>query len=306
MAHLVSRSISRTIRAGLLSEQAATWRVLGVFDQACNLATPAGDVVALVLPDVGDGPLNVVLDTVDASGTEIQPGAFRTLEPGMAANLDGGALRIGDLAIALAHAEAWEPCPDWQSLRVHRTYVAGRLPLVWSHARRHAPQGSLVSLVRCRGDSGPPLREEAALPRAQATAAVARNAAETLRTGWELADTGLSQAAAGQLAGLGGGLTPAGDDFLAGVMLWAWLAHPSPADFCRSLSACAAPRTTTLAAAFLRAAARGECGVAWHHLLVVLAGGREDRLETAVEGVVARGHTSGADTLAGFLWLACG
>ena len=107
---------------------------------------------------------------------------------------------------------------------------------------------------------------------------------------------------AAQLAGLGGGLTPAGDDFLTGVMLWAWLAHPSPRSQCRLLVKAAAPRTTTLSAAFLQAAARGECGVAWHVLLAALSEGGDAELATAVQDVLSHGATSGADALAGFLW----
>ena len=57
------------------------------------------------------------------------------------------------------------------------------------------------------------------------------------------------------LAGLGDGLTPAGDDWLVGMMLWAWLAHAAPRRFCQVLSDAAVPRTTTLSAAFLQAAA---------------------------------------------------
>jgi hypothetical protein len=305
MTCLVARSISRTVQVDLFSEQAATWHVLGVFDRACNLATPAGDVVAVVLPDVGDGPLNVVLDAADAYGEPVRPGAFRALVPGMVAGRDDEVLRIGGMAVTLAHAEAWEPCPEWRSLRAHHSRVARRLPLVSRHAARHAPPGSLLSLVRRRAVSGPALGSEPATRRARTTKAVAHNAAETLQAGWDPANSGLLQAAARQLAGLGVGLTPAGDDFLAGVMLWAWLAHPSPPVFCRSLLNGAAPHTTTLAAAFLRAAARGECTEPWHHLLTALAREKEDEMEAAVERVVARGHTSGADTLAGFLWLAC-
>jgi hypothetical protein len=110
-------------------------------------------------------------------------------------------------------------------------------------------------------------------------------------------------AAARQLAGLGNGLTPAGDDFLTGVMLWAWLAHPQPQRFSALLAETAVPRTTTLSAAFLQAAAEGECSIAWHRLLQALAAGDERNLVGVVASVLATGQTSGADALAGFLWL---
>ena len=68
----------------------------------------------------------------------------------------------------------------------------------------------------------------------------------------------------------------------------------------------AVPRTTTLSGAFLRAAARGECSVSWHNLLGALGDGVEIRVATAASEVMAHGATSGADSLAGFLFLSKG
>jgi hypothetical protein len=96
-------------------------------------------------------------------------------------------------------------------------------------------------------------------------------------------------------------------------MIAAWLAHPDPRSACRVLLDAAAPRTTVLAAAFLGAAADGQCTPAWHRLLDALAqppGDAEsqgapagDPLTAAVQDVLSFGHTSGADMLAGFLLL---
>jgi hypothetical protein len=86
-------------------------------------------------------------------------------------------------------------------------------------------------------------------------------------------------------------------------MLWAWLAHREPRSFCALLLEAAAARTTILSAAFLRAAAEGECSAAWQELLGVLADGKAQRLEAALANVLSFGHTSGADTLAGFVWM---
>jgi hypothetical protein len=88
-----------------------------------------------------------------------------------------------------------------------------------------------------------------------------------------------------------------------GAMLWAWLAHPEYQAFGRRLLGAAASRTTTLSAALLRAAAGGDCGAAWHDLLAALAGGSEQQLAGAVTGVLSFGHSSGADALAGFIWM---
>ena len=86
------------------------------------------------------------------------------------------------------------------------------------------------------------------------------------------------------------------------VMLWAWLAHPIPSDFCHTVAETATGRTTTLSAAFLRAASRGECSSTWHTLLAALSRGSDAEVAEAAENILAHGATSGTDVLAGFLW----
>ena len=273
---VAARSISRPVRERLQHPFSA--RVLAVFERACDLVTFNGDVIALVTPQVGDGPLNIVAD-VD----------FATVEPGAEARLNEARLQIGGLEIALNNATVWEPCPDWASLRAGRDAFVDRLSLLETLALRHAPAGSLLALA------SPPAGDP------DATFATAREAAEILQTGWE-GDAARLQAGAAQLAGLGTGLTPAGDDFLTGLMLWGWLAHPDPNCLCHLLVEAAGPRTTTLSAAFLRAAARGECSAAWHALLAALSRGEDEEVAGSVQEVLAHGATSGADALAGFLW----
>ncbi len=280
-ARTCARSISRPVWERLQARLPPA-RVLAVFERACDLATAGGDVIALVTPQIGDGPLNVVLEEKDHS--------FAGFEPGTPAWLEGGRLHIGGLVVELDGAALWEPRPDWESLRAGREDLVDRLPLLRALALRHAPAGSLLTLTSTPA-GGP-----------GAAFDPAREAIETLRTGWEN-DAARLQAGAIRLAGLGGGLTPSGDDFLTGLMLWGWLAHPDPSYLCHLLAQAAAPRTTTLSAALLWAAARGECSAAWHALLAALWQGSDEEIAGAVPGVLAHGATSGADALAGFLWL---
>jgi hypothetical protein len=279
-----ARSISRTVSERLHTAPGLA-RVLAVFEHACNLLAPDGNVIALVTPQVGDGPLNVVV--------EGQAGLFEALHPGAPVSLAEGQLLAAGLEIHLEGATVWEPRPDWEVLRARRAAIAAYLPFLHARALHRAPAGSLLELLgapACTDGLG-----AAVLSKAQA-------AAQILREGWG-GDLEQLQVGAAGLAGLGGGLTPAGDDFLAGAMLGAWLAHPAPGPLCRVLVEAAAPRTTTLSAAFLGAAARGECSAPWHALLTALRKGRESDIETALQGVLAHGATSGADTLAGFLHL---
>ena len=277
LTHITARSISRPIHSTLRQEPFAA-SVLAAFDHACDLVTPAGDVIAVVALQIGDGPLNIVVDG--------KSGDFALLQPGTAARLKEANLQIGTIQINLAGATVWEPRPDWNALRARRASIERNLHTLSSAGVLAAPASWLA-----RQDVSP-----YAQPMIQA-------AFESLRAGWR-GDLAQLQGGAARLAGVGNGLTPTGDDFLVGVMLWAWLAHPTPQSFCRAIVEAAAPRTTTLSAAFLRAAAQGECDAAWHQLLAVLGTATDDELTPAIERVLAHGATSGADTLAGFLWMA--
>jgi hypothetical protein len=270
---LVARSISRSVIEGALTDSRAAWQVLAVFDRACDLVTPAGDVIAIVLPDIGDGPLNVVV--------EGRSGAFAAVQPGTTAKVGRTTLRIGALNVTLDRAATWEPRPDWERLRRSHERIQSQLPLLERYAlERMAP-----------GLTG--------FPTSVRSGSAFQGALLDLRAGWDGDLARLGQGAA-YFAGLGAGLTPAGDDFLAGLMLRAWLLHPEPRTLCPCIVEIAAPRTTTLSATLLRAAGRGECTVTWHRLLEALQTGSAEQLEVAAEQVLSYGHSSGADTLAGF------
>lgn len=111
-------------------------------------------------------------------------------------------------------------------------------------------------------------------------------------------------AAAGPpLVGLGPGLTPSGDDLLAGLLFG--LRALDLANLADALAApvlAAAARTTPISAALLRCAAAGQpCGEAADLLLAVTA---DDGVAAAAERLRGLGHTSGADLARGLI-LAC-
>lgn len=293
---LRTRSISRRV-GEWLQEEPFEGEVLAVFQRACLLFLPGDNVAALVGPEIGEGPLNIVLARPDASLIERQSGVFSGIEPGMVACL-GKSLQIGELAVSLDGADLWEPRPDWEGLRRKRDAIEGRLLAVHKLAQRQFPEGSLFGLLPDQITGSRDLTGLGKPVRSGMMTAI-QDALQYLRAAWA-GDRAAVLALARSLAGLGEGLTPAGDDMLAGVMLWAWLAHRDPRGFCALLLEAAATRTTTLSSSFLRAAAEGECSAAWHELLAALAGGPEQRLEAALTKVLSFGHTSGADTLAGF------
>jgi hypothetical protein len=278
---IVSRTVLERLRG-----KPRPGRVLAVFDHACDLMIAGERVVALVTPQVGAGPLNVVVRG--------SPGLFRDIAPGMPATLTDREILVGGLVVSLKKAAVWEPRPDWAALRACRPVILNHLPDPHAPCLERVPAESLIALLQT-----PPSET---FPRGS-TLAAAQQALDALRAGWDGNPVRLCEGAE-QMAGLGNGLTPSGDDFLTGVMLWAWLAHPVPADLCRAVTAAAAGHTTTLSAAFLRAAARGECSIAWHALLEAASQGTNAQVTQAIKNVLAHGATSGADALAGFMWAA--
>ena len=103
-------------------------------------------------------------------------------------------------------------------------------------------------------------------------------------------------AAVAVLAGRGPGLTPAGDDVLAGLVLVLAIAGHDRAELERAATAA---RTHAISRAFLLWAARGQSVAPVHHLLAALADGDGVAVERHRSAVAALGQTSGADVLLG-------
>ena len=259
------RSVSSAILDRLPRGPLRGWTVLSVHRRACNLRSPQGTVLGLVSPELGNGPFHAVL---------AQPVDFAWLAQG---------LTQGGLALDLAGAAAWDPWLGERELEVEN----------WEPGvgRRKLGVGS-----RELGDgSHHPLHP--------VTLSSCHPVTRALRAG----DSASLRAAVLALAGRGPGLTPAGDDFLLGIMAGLWL-FPEPLsprwtvpEACRRIVDVAASRTTTLSAAWLRAAGQGAFGQPWHALAEALALDDPARLAQAVEDILAVGATSGQDALTGFL-----
>jgi hypothetical protein len=174
-----------------------------------------------------------------------------------------GQLSLGDLTISTVSAQRWDPQPDWERLHRHRKEIAAQLQPSWI--------------------SDDPF-SDFTLPFANA-------------------DLPSAQDMAARLAGLGMGLTPAGDDFLMGAMYGIRILHPSAValPLVHALANTAAPLTTSLSAAWLRSAARGEASEPWHAFFNALLTANSSDVQFQVVRLLSVGHTSGADALCGFL-----
>jgi hypothetical protein len=87
-----------------------------------------------------------------------------------------------------------------------------------------------------------------------------------------------------------------------GALHAAWILHPRHVAtlLAQGVAESAAPLTTSLSAAWIRSAGRGEAGIRWHELFESLTIGDEIRIKESIEKILAVGETSGADALAGF------
>ena len=115
--------------------------------------------------------------------------------------------------------------------------------------------------------------------------------------------------AARDLAGLGQGLTPAGDDFLAGVLAALRFHGESsgaplfPRQSLADLAGELAGRTTPFSGFLLRCAARGLVAGPVGDWLAAAHGGEAAKAGRAVAALAGLGHSSGLDALSG-MWLA--
>ncbi|HEY4718672.1 MAG TPA: DUF2877 domain-containing protein [Anaerolineales bacterium] len=277
------RAVSIAPRARLWLEQTHQAHILYVFERVINVVNQEGDVLALANHHIGPGPFSLVLeenrfpDDVDADASLL------VFENGF---------WLGEWLIDAVSAELWHPTPNWGAAQAQWgdfTEVAVSLAGL---LREYAPLDSFARLLL------DPLATSTLPSR---ILQVAEQNIPLLFSGISGANLAAISTAAKSLAGMGPGLTPAGDDLLLGAMHGLWATRPEAAAFSATIAAAAAPRTHALSAAWLTAAAAGEAAAPWHDLVTALA--RQDRraLQAAALRILPTGHTSGADSLAGFL-----
>ncbi|MDR2391568.1 MAG: DUF2877 domain-containing protein [Planctomycetota bacterium] len=246
---------------------------LAVFDGSFYLEDGAGGLLCALSNDREPGPLH--LNCPDWPGN-----ARRCVEKGDGFTVSGGVLLSKTVRMALTGAVVWRPrplpaCDPIAFPEAYRTLRAA--------AGRYVPPDTYLAAC-CYPEKAGRARHDSAL-----LAGIRRGLAalrENPRTG------------AGMLIGLGPGLTPSGDDILAGALLTLRvLGFPGAAD---RLAGCVLPRldhTNRISASHLRAAAAGRGAAVFHELL---------SSAFALEGVgecfarIGRiGHTSGWDTVLG-------
>lgn len=179
-------------------------------------------------------------------------------------------LTLGDFTVNIADGLLWNPRPDWEQLHGWRIDILHQLASFTIPDRKISIPSLLLS---------------------------------SFTTAIVTADVSAAITTSRKLAGLGNGLTPAGDDFMMGAILAGWIIHPRgvASVLARKITDTAVPLTTSLSAAWLRSAARGHAGILWHDLFDACISADKMALQEAVDNILDIGHTSGADAWEGFL-----
>jgi len=256
-----------------------TGRVHSVFARACNLACDLpsdGTLLTLCTSTAADGPTTLRL----AGGAPLD---LRDLfERGERFTGRHGVVRTPRVELRWRHALTWQP-PAPRPL-LPRARIDTNLQRAVQHLARH--RHTRTNVIDC-----------------QAAPVIA-----ALRDACGALDAAAAQRQVARLVGWGEGLTPAGDDFLVGLLagLDGWPHRDEPRRRFRDAVASAITarlhRTTEIAAHFLRLAVDGHYSAPLIDLRQALLGDEVDeRIDRSLGAALAVGASSGADTVSGLL-----
>ncbi len=259
--------------------------VLHVFSDVCNLTDGSGNVLSLVTREDALSPFSMLVTSPEDKDRD----GFRfdeLIDVNSPVKLSRKRTQVGGIRISAKNARIWNPLIERGA--IHSDRVMSYLPMIEEKLRDFALQKSLVELLgkdRLFGIHG-----------------LVQSAWLDLRKAMELGDAKAVSRHAVRLAGLGEGLTPAGDDLLIGIICALWILGDEKAD--ETIDAIvrqSIPLTTTLSAAWLHAAGRGEFGILWHRFLEAIESESDSDVIFYTRQLANVGHSSGVDALTGFI-----
>lgn len=280
------------VRAAALSigvdARAALWPgahgvVIAAFRRSACLRLPGG-VVCIGDTWIGEGPINILCQA--APGRDWREIA----EVGAEASIAGDLVLLPGVEAALTPAGTWSPRPP---PRTDAVTLAAGLSALAEELPPDLPAGGLGVLLAPGGAAEDDVARAAA-------PAVVRLAA------WLGDGVGCARAfpedAARSLLGLGPGLTPSGDDYLAGVAvgLRSLGAHRHHARLAEAVAALAGECTNEISAAHLAAALRGRLRADLHLVIDAVLAADRGAIASGLRRLRAEDHHSPWDALAGF------
>lgn len=259
-------------------------KVLAVYRRSCNLLNEHNQILTVAHESIGRGPFTLVVD-IDVEHAELVFDFDYWLDVDSPIHLTPENLEIGELTIDITCPENWNPKPPWNKVELSDLNLL--LEIVWTELETSEVEDGLISLLKA--DPENPFDVQA------------RKGWLLLQEGLKVGEEALIRSGSRILAGLGPGLTPAGDDFLMGVMVALWLSLPAirAEAFSDQIFSGASTRTTILSGAWLEAARQGNAGILWHELVENLNRRYVPGIKGTVTKIIATGHSSGADAMTG-------
>ncbi len=231
--------------------------------------TSRGRLVSLVDHEIGAGPVNIVFDGLDLE-------KVKTLE------VTGDSVHVNGIAFSISTAQVYDSSMDF--CRGRRIPNANILWLKYLLTAQ-APEKSMAFLLH----SG---RRGSFRPGFESTMR------DQLQLGSDLLISGQVQQGIQKLHGCGLGLTPSGDDFIAGLLIALHTAgdrsRPLRDEIYRH-----AGGGSLLVASFLGLAHEGRVNELMRSLLESLINKGQDEITNAADSLFAVGATSGADLCTG-------
>lgn len=265
--------------------EAGELTVPAVFERSFYVEDVSGRLACFLRSDAECGPLNILCHGW-------RPPAEAGLRPGASFRRSGSLLRSGALTVDLSACKIWTPPPPPPFVRDLFQKGKNRFR---AEAAKHAPPDTLLAHVaRSCPHGAPPDRFGAAL-RERVDAGLARF------RDWLASPEGIPEDGVFGLIGLGPGLTPSGDDIVAGAVLALRVFGRSETaeTLKRAILSLPEGMTNSISRAHLHAAAEGGgAGIYLRILDSVLLGGGE--LPALLPGLSGIGHSSGWDTALGF------
>lgn len=240
------------------------------FRQVVNFVN-GNRLVSLVDSAVGAGPVNIIIDGLDSTSAQ-------TLE------VTGDSVVVNGIPFAFSPAQVYDSSMNFCAGReIPRQNIFHLKNLLLEQA----PEKSMAFLLD-------PERKKNFRPGFEAAVC------DQLQQGADLYFSGAIEAGVAKLHGCGFGLTPSGDDFIAGVLVALHVMGEKSRALKDRIFRCA-PGGSLLVSSFLALAHEGRINDLMRSLLESLLNKEQDKLTNAAVKYFAVGATSGADLCTGLV-----
>jgi hypothetical protein len=273
-----------------------------VFDSAVNLRLADEDrLITLLISEGYELPQGIRIWTKSISLQTLTPSTTLRASPGLRAASRGGILRFdsSSITVDLRSAPVWKCRVPELTLDIQAPVAQQAWSIVWGLLNKEQKNKTTDILADhlFRPYTGSSLSQRINKP------------VTNLVTSTDGFDPQGALRAAGQMIGLGPGITPSGDDILIGFLVGLWSMagwNKRQLAFIRSFGTGLvqlAKGTSEISRTYLYHAAQGQFSSSLSHLVEAIATGKD--VEEATQTAMRVGHSSGMDSVTGLLTGLC-